>query len=87
MGVSRIYYHPQFQRSFLSLPDDVQKAAKIKIILFKNDPFDFSLKTHKLHGKLKNHWSFTIKGQYRVLFIFEKADVILLDIGPHDIYN
>ena len=87
MKISRIYYHPQFRRSFLGLPDDVQKIVEGKVILFKNNPFDPILRTHKLHGKLRNHWSFSIKGQYRIIFIFEKNDAILLDIGVHDIYK
>ena len=78
MPVPNIYYHPQFRKSFLNLTADLQSIAKEKIILFKHNPFDVSLETHKLHGKLKNHWSFTVKGRYRVVFIF---------IGPHDIYK
>jgi mRNA-degrading endonuclease YafQ of YafQ-DinJ toxin-antitoxin module len=87
MRISNIYYHPQFRKSFLDLPENIQSIAKIKIILFKNNPFDPSFKTHKLHGKLKNQWSFAVKGQYRVVFIFEKTDAIFLDIGNHDIYK
>lgn len=87
MEIPHIYYHPQFRRSFLNLSSDIQRAAKAKIILFKNNPFNAVLKTHRLHGKLKNHWSFTVKGQYRTIFIFEKNSVILLDIGIHDIYK
>ena len=87
MKISNIYYHPQFRRSFLNLPEEIQKIAEKRIILFKNNPFVLSLKTHKLHGKLKEHWSFTVKGQYRIIFIFENNDVIFLDIGFHDIYK
>jgi mRNA-degrading endonuclease YafQ of YafQ-DinJ toxin-antitoxin module len=87
MRVSHIYYHPQFRKSFLNLSTDIQRIAKNKIILFKGNPFDLSLKTHKLHGKLRSHWSFTVKNQYRIIFVFEGVDVILLDIGVHDIYN
>lgn len=87
MKIFSIYYHPQFRRSFLILPEEIQKAAKLKIILFKNNPFAYSLKTHKLFGKLKEHWSFVVKGQYRVIFIFEKNNAIFIDIGTHDIYK
>ncbi|MBI3337103.1 MAG: type II toxin-antitoxin system RelE/ParE family toxin [Candidatus Staskawiczbacteria bacterium] len=87
MEISRIYYHPQFRKSFFDLSKEIQKVAKIKIILFKNNPFTPSLKTHKLFGKLKKHWSFTVKGQYRIIFVFNDNNVIFLDIGPHDIYK
>lgn len=87
MKISHIYYHPQFRRSFLSLPKEIQKTAKEKVLLFKNNPFDGILKTHKLHGKLKEHWGLTVKGQYRIIFIFDGDDAIFLDIGLHDIYR
>jgi len=87
MKSSAIYYHPQFRKSFLRLPKDVQRKAKTRIKIFKENPFHPSLDTHKLHGKLKQQWSFCIKGQYRILFIFDNSDIAFLDIGPHDIYK
>lgn len=32
-----------------------------KLELFINDPFDATLQTHKLSGKLKNLWSFSVE--------------------------
>ncbi|MBI4114528.1 MAG: type II toxin-antitoxin system RelE/ParE family toxin [Candidatus Niyogibacteria bacterium] len=87
MVVRHIYYHPQFWKSFERLPQDVREKAKKRINVFKEDPFSSSLDTHKLHGKLKEQWSFRVKGQWRVLFIFDNPDVIFLDIGPHHIYK
>ena len=87
MKISSIYYHPQFKKSFYRLPKDIQKKTKQKVKLFRENPFHPLLDTHKLHGKLKEQWSFYIKGQYRILFIFDNNDAIFLDIGPHDIYK
>ena len=87
MKISTIYYHPQFSKSFCRLPKNIQEKAKEKVRIFRKTPFSSSLDTHKLHGKLKNQWSFRIKGQYRILFIFDNEDVIFLDIGSHDIYQ
>jgi mRNA-degrading endonuclease RelE of RelBE toxin-antitoxin system len=87
MKISNIYYHPQFRKSFLNLPKDIQRKAKEKTKIFKENPFSHSIGAHKLHGKLKNQWSFYVKGQYRIIFIFDNNDVIFLDIGPHDIYK
>jgi len=87
MKILNIYYHPQFRRSFSNLPREIKETAKRKIILFKNNPFATLLETHKLRGKLKEQWSFTVKGQYRIVFIFENNNVIFLDIGVHDIYR
>jgi len=87
MKISNIYYHPQFRKSFSRLPKNVQKKAKERVKLFKENPSHPRLDTHKLHGKLKEQWSFCVKGQYRILFIFDNGDVTFLDIGPHDIYE
>jgi mRNA-degrading endonuclease YafQ of YafQ-DinJ toxin-antitoxin module len=57
--------------------------------LIKN-PFDASLKTHKLHGKLRGLWACQIDYDCRIVFAFEKSLVekenliILVDIGKHD---
>jgi len=87
MKISNIYYHPQFRKSFFRLPKDIKRKTKERVKIFRRDPFRPTLDTHKLHGKLKDKWSFCVKGQYRILFIFDNNDVIFLDIGPHDIYK
>ncbi len=87
MKILNIYYHPQFRKSFLCLPEEVKRKAKSRIKIFKENPFHPLLDTHKLHGKLKEQRSFSVKGQYRILFIFDNSDVIFLDIGPHEIYK
>ncbi|MFH1956778.1 MAG: hypothetical protein ABIJ28_03975 [Patescibacteria group bacterium] len=52
------------------------------------NPFDVRLKTHKLHGKYKNFWSFSISGSCRVIFKFaNNEEVVFIDAGNHDIYN
>ena len=54
--------------------------------LFIQDPFHSSLKTHKLSGKLKDLWSFSIEYDLTVIFYFEdkKSKVIFVFIGSHD---
>jgi len=61
--------------------------AEKKENVFRVNPFDSRLKTHKLHGQLKNQWSFSIDGKYRIIFEFEESDIIFLDVGDHDIYR
>jgi mRNA-degrading endonuclease YafQ of YafQ-DinJ toxin-antitoxin module len=48
---------------------------------FTADPFDPSLKTHKLSGKLREFWSFSIAYDERVL---EDEKAVFVDIGSHD---
>lgn len=59
----------------------------IRLEWFINDPFDSRLKTHKLSGKLKDLWSFSLEYDLRVVFYFTKEKpkrAVLVDIGTHD---
>ena len=56
-----------------------------KLEQFTLDPFDSSLKTHKLSGKLKELWSFSVDYDERVLFYFiEDEKAVFVDFGSHD---
>lgn len=49
------------------------------------NPYDSSLKTHKLSGRLQGFWSFSVDYDERVLFYFtEDEKAIFVDIGSHD---
>ena len=51
---------------------------------FKNNPFDPKLRTHKLSGKLRDLWSFSIEYDHRVIFYFvDKQRALFIDIGTH----
>lgn len=66
----------------------MKEKAKEKEQIFRANPFDSRLDTHKLHGKYKDYWAFTVVNQYRTMFAFvdsDKADFI--NIGTHDIYK
>ncbi|MBK7957282.1 MAG: type II toxin-antitoxin system mRNA interferase toxin, RelE/StbE family [Bacteroidetes bacterium] len=59
----------------------------IRLEVFIVDPFDSRLKTHKLSGKLKDLWSFSIDQDLRVVFYFTKdkpKKAVFIDIGNHD---
>ena len=66
---------------------EIEPEFWIRLELFINDPFDAKLKTHKLSGKLKNLWSFSIEYDLRVVFYFTKDKpkrAVFVDIGTHD---
>jgi addiction module RelE/StbE family toxin len=70
----RIHKHAHLKRQF-----------REKMALFLKEPFDSQLRTHKLSGKLKGTWAFSINDGYRVLFEFIDDDkVLLIDFGTHD---
>lgn len=83
----KIIYSPKFERSFKKLSIFLVEKVIERTLIFNKDPFDSRLDTHKLHGKLKNQWSFSIDKKYRILFEFDNSDVIFIDIDDHDLYK
>ncbi len=84
----KIFYFPKFLRHYKLLPIDIKSRAIIFEELFRKDPFDHKLKTHKLSGGLNGYWAFSVDARYRVIFEFHKKGVVLFhDIGSHDIYR
>ena len=64
------------------------QAACEREKIFRENPFDGRLDTHKLHGKYGEYWAFTVKGQYRIMFAFAGKDTIdFINIGTHEIYK
>ncbi len=54
--------------------------------MFIKNPFDPALKTHKLSGKLRLLWSFSIDFENRVVFYFTDQNpkqAVFVDIGTH----
>ena len=83
-----IGYKPVFIRRFRKLPPALQDEVEEKIELFRHDPHHPSLKTHKLKGKLRGSWSFSVNYQYRVVFEYEsKNSVMLMTVGDHTVYD
>ena len=83
----QIFYKPSFVRQYKKLPSSLQNEIKEKIQLFAVSPNHSFLKTHKLQGRLKNFYSFSVNYQYRVIFSKQKKSSTLLGIGNHDIYK
>lgn len=78
----------RFKRSFKKLPPYIQDDFDRRIKIFFKNPFDPSLHTHKLSGNLTDYYAFYLRDGYRVLFDFEKNDVVILvNVGSHDDYK
>ena len=78
----------RFKKSFRKLHPHTQKKAIEKSAIFKNNPFNLRLDTHKLHGEKKEEWAFSVDYSYRISLIFLKdGNVVFYDIGTHDIYK
>jgi mRNA-degrading endonuclease YafQ of YafQ-DinJ toxin-antitoxin module len=83
-----VSFSTSFRRAFKKrIKGNVDLEARFwqKVEQFVINPFDQSLKTHKLSGKLNELWSFRVDYDERVLFYFTEAgNVVFVDIGNHD---
>lgn len=80
-----------FWKSFYALPSDQKLSSRKAWEIFKADPFDPRLRTHKIHslsGRAgRPVYSCTIEGNLRAIFWVEGDTVLTLDIGTHAIYR
>jgi mRNA-degrading endonuclease YafQ of YafQ-DinJ toxin-antitoxin module len=77
-----------FRKAYKKMPVQVKRRALEKERIFRANPFDSRLGTHKLHGKYQNYWAFTVTGQYRIMFAFLGSDTAdFITIGTHGIYR
>ena len=83
----KIFYSPKFSRLYKKLSREIRDRAKEKETIFRVNPFDNQLKTHKLNGEFKDFWSFSVDYEIRIIFKFENAETVRFYlIGDHDIY-
>jgi mRNA-degrading endonuclease YafQ of YafQ-DinJ toxin-antitoxin module len=80
-----------FRRALSRLTESQKKSAKEAFRIFREDPFDSQLRTHKIH-KLsaaygKTIYSVCIEGDLRAVFYLEGDTVWSVDIGSHAIYR
>lgn len=84
-----IIYSSKFAREYKKIPEQVKRLAEKKEDIFRNNPFDPKLRTHKLKGKFNGFLSFSIGYKYRIIFEFSKnkKQIYFHSIGDHDIYQ
>ena len=83
----RIRYSPKFSRQYKKLSQEVRENAERKEKIFRKNPFDLRLKTHKLHGSDEGFMAFSVNYSFRIIFSFEEDEVVFYEIGDHDIYD
>ncbi len=83
-----IYYSPEFVRRFKKLPRESKLEAFEKEKIFKKDPRNPKLKTHKLSGNLAGKLAFWVDFRTRIIFSFVDSETVYFhSIGSHDIYK
>ena len=81
----------KFREQFRALPPAQQASTRAKLRIFKDDPFDPRLRTHKIHGLSailgRTVHAVVIEGKLRAAFFIEGDPVVSFAIGTHDIYK
>lgn len=84
----KVSYASKFVRQYKKLPWEIQELAAKRESIFRQDPYDPRLKTHKLSGVLEGLHSFSVNYSYRIIFRFVNSKrVLFYEIGDHDIYD
>jgi hypothetical protein len=82
---------PAFWRSYRKLTPAQQKLAQQAWQIFKHNPFDPRLGTHKIHSlsarARETVHAIVVDGDLRVVFVLRGNVVYTLDIGTHALYR
>lgn len=85
-----VFFAPAFVRQLKSLSVGLQEEALEKIEMFGNLKNHRKLKVHKLRGRLKGRYSFSVNFSTRIIFCYLKTklkEACLLAIGDHEVYD
>lgn len=83
----KAYTTPKFDRrlvTFIRSHPDLSERTRVIINRIVDNPFNPSLKTHRLSGQLKECLASNITYEYRVVFLLSEEEVKFIDIGSHD---
>ena len=86
----KIVYEPMFLRRLKALPPSVQNEVIKKIVLFEDIKNHQALRVHKLKGRLKGRYSFSVTSALRIVFCYgseKPKEAHLLTVGSHDVYD
>lgn len=86
--MTHVHYTASFLRQCKKLPADLQEEVESSIEVFRRDPHDRALKLHKLKGKLRGYFSFSVNYKYRIVCEKDTPDTwALLAVDDHDEYR
>ncbi len=83
----------EYWNNFYALPNDQKELVREKWEIFKVNPFDARLGTHKIWrlSQIARHTIYSVviepHGDLRVIFRIDDNIVTTLDVGGHDIYK
>ena len=82
---------PSFKKDLALLGRSEKESARKAFVIFKANPFDPRLRTHKIHrlsARLgRTIYSVWVEKDLRALFYLENDIIVTIDIGSHRIYR
>ena len=80
-----------FWESFYALSPSQKEATRRAWKIFKENPFDPRLRSHKIHRLAarfgRTVYAAEIEADLRAVFYLEADTVVTIDIGSHDLYR
>ena len=77
-------FHREFKKSFKRLRPGEQARVNERLAIFVQDPFDFTLNNHALHGVYAGSRSINISGDLRAVYKLISSDVAhFIALGTH----
>lgn len=84
----KIEYSSKFEKMYKKLPSKIKELSFEREKLFRSNPFDPRMGTHKLSERLEGCWAFSITHKYRIYFSFSSKNLVRFHaVGSHDIYK
>jgi hypothetical protein len=82
---------PAFRKALARLSRSQKESAKKAFAVFRLDPFDPRLKTHKIHHLSalykKTIYAVRVEADLRSVFYVDGENIVSVDIGTHAIYQ
>jgi plasmid maintenance system killer protein len=84
-----LIYTAQFLRRYRKLDKRIQEDCIERLEEFRDPKNHVRLKVHKLRGKFKEAYSFSVNYKYRIVFSWNTKgeSVYLWGIGDHSVYD
>ncbi|MEK7628795.1 MAG: hypothetical protein AAB421_05290 [Patescibacteria group bacterium] len=80
----------RFLQELDAYPTETQERVFKRVEAFGDPTNHRHLRVHKLHGKMKDRYSFSVTYRLRIVFRYQgkgKSVAILLSIGDHSVYQ